>query len=174
MTGRAASNAAIGTLAQALTGTRAASAPLIFAWIAGGNTGLAGLGVAAAMLTDYIDGPLVRRFGTPSTAGAWFDVWADFLVVVAAFGGLAWADMLPAWPLLPICISFALFVATSRRRPTIYDPVGRYIGGILMAAALTLLVVQDFLVQDTVVFTSAIACAITVAGRLAFVLPRQG
>lgn len=158
---------------KTLTGVRLASAPLIFAAVVGGHAGAAAALVAAAILTDVLDGPLVRRFGTPSTAGAWFDIWADFAVIVAAFAGLAWAGLAPAWPLLPITASFALFVATARRRPTIYDPVGRYLGGILMGAALLLLTVEDFLVQDTVQLTAAIACIITMAGRVAHVLPRR-
>jgi phosphatidylglycerophosphate synthase len=165
-------NQALALLAQGLTGARAASAPLIFLWIGHGDLGLAAIGVAAALLSDCADGPLVRRFGTPSAAGAWFDAWADFLVIVAAFGGLAAAGMVPSWPLLPICLSFALFVATSHKRPVLHDPVGRYIGGILMVLALVLLTLPDLLVQETVLWTSAIACMITMLGRVAHVLPR--
>jgi phosphatidylglycerophosphate synthase len=165
-------NRALALLAQALTGLRAASAPPIFLWIGSGDLDLAAMAVAAALLSDCADGPLVRRFGTPSAAGAWFDAWADFLVIVAAFGGLAAAGMVPAWPLLPICLSFALFVATTRKRPVLYDPVGRYIGGILMVLALVLLTLPEFLVQETVLWTSAIACSITMLGRVAYVLPR--
>jgi phosphatidylglycerophosphate synthase len=165
-------NRALAFLAQVLTGSRAASAPLIFFWIGRGDFGPAAVAVAAALLSDCADGPLVRRFGVPTAAGAWFDVWADLLVILAAFGGLAAAGVAPAWPLLPICLSFALFVATARRRPVLHDPIGRYIGGILMVLALVLLTYEDLVVQEAMLWTAAIACSITMLGRVAYVLPR--
>ena len=170
----AASHAIPGLLPHLLTGSRLLGAPLIVYWIAAGATGFAAAGLLAAMLTDFLDGPLIRRFGTPSRAGAYFDVWADFAVIVAVFGGLASAGVVPVWPLFPIGLSFALFLATSDKRPTIYDPVGRSIGGILMAGSLVLLTVEDFLVQEAVLWTSSIACGITMAGRVAYLLPRRG
>jgi|GEM_PF-1005861 phosphatidylglycerophosphate synthase len=170
----AAGHAALGLLPHLLTGSRLLSAPLIVYWIGAGATRFAAAGLLAAMLTDFLDGPLIRRFGTPSRAGAYFDVWADFAVIAAAFGGLASAGMVAAWPLFPIGLSFALFLATAGKRPTIYDPVGRSIGGILMASSLVLLTVEDFLVQEAVLWTSSVACGITMVGRVAYLLPPRG
>lgn len=39
------------------------------------------------------------------------DVWADFLTVVATFAGLWAGGFVPLWPLMPIILSFALFLA---------------------------------------------------------------
>jgi phosphatidylglycerophosphate synthase len=169
----AASHSFLGLLPHVLTGSRFLSAPLIFYWIGAGTIGLAAAGMIAAILTDYLDGPLIRRFGIPSRAGAYFDVWADFAVIVAVYGGLAASGMVAGWPLVPIGVSFGLFVATSGKRPTIYDPVGRYIGGILMAGGLVLLTFEDFMVQEAVLWTMSIACGITMIGRVAYVLPRR-
>jgi phosphatidylglycerophosphate synthase len=160
-------------LGHLLTVSRLASSPLIFGWIVEGRAELAAGAAAIAMLTDWVDGPLVRRFGCPSRAGAWFDVWADLLVIVAAFAGFAAAGILSFWPLILIGASFLVFVATSGVRPTMYDPVGRYIGGILMAAALVVLLAQDFVIQRSVEWTVVIACLATMAARLAHVLPAQ-
>jgi phosphatidylglycerophosphate synthase len=163
----------LGRLPHLLTASRVLSAPLIIYWIETSSMGLAAAGVVVAMMTDFLDGPLMRRYGAPSTVGAYFDVWADFAIIVAVFGGLAAAGIVPAWPIVPIGLSFGLFLATSSRQPTIYDPIGRYIGGILMAAGFVLLTIQDFVVQETVLWTASIACAITMAGRVAYVLPRR-
>lgn len=164
---------ALALLPQVLTATRLASAPLMVWLIAGGNLVAAAALCAAAMFTDLVDGPLVRRYGRPSRGGAFFDVWADFLVIIGAFGGLGIAGIIPLWPLLPIGLSFALFIVTSRRTPKIYDPIGRYLGGILMTASLILLMVEDLVVQETVLLTASAACLITMAARVAYVLPGE-
>ena len=161
----------LGSLAHLLTGARLVSAPFIFAWIVEGSIELAAAAVGAAMLTDLVDGPLIRRFGRPSKAGAWFDVWADFLVIVAAFAGFAAVGILSFWPLLPIGASFALFIATSGLGPTMYDPVGRYIGGILMLGALGVLLAQDIMMQQAIELTVVIACLMTIVVRLTCTLP---
>jgi phosphatidylglycerophosphate synthase len=137
---------------------------------------LAAAAVAAAMLTDLVDGPLIRRFGRPSKAGAWLDVWADFLVIMSVFAGMATAGIFSFWPLVPIGASFVVFIATTGLGPTMYDPVGRYIGGILMVAALGVLLSEDFVVQQSIVSTLTIACLTTIVARLAFFIlpePRQ-
>lgn len=172
MVAAAARHGVLAALPHALTASRVVSAPLIVWCIFNGRMGVAAVLVGAAMVTDYLDGPIIRRFGTPSVAGAYFDVWADFLVVVAAFGGLGLAGMVPLWPLLPICFSFALFLLTSRHTPGIYDPVGRYIGGLLMVAALLLLLVDDFLIQEVVYHTAAAACLVTILARLVYLATR--
>jgi hypothetical protein len=67
-----------------------------------------------------------RAASADHRGGALFDVWADFLVMAAA-------GIFSFCPLAPIGASFAVFIATSGMRPTMYDPVGQYIGGIVMA-----------------------------------------
>jgi cardiolipin synthase (CMP-forming) len=155
-------------LPHALTFSRLLSAPVIFFAALAGATEIAAAFVVLAMITDLVDGPLIRRFGQPSEAGAWLDIWADFLVVFATFAGLWAAEAIPMWPLLPIVTSFVLFVVTARLGGVIYDPVGRYLGAITMVAALLLLTVQDFLVQEAIFRTVAALCAIGIFGRIAF------
>jgi phosphatidylglycerophosphate synthase len=160
----------LGSLGHLLTATRLASAPLIFSWIGEGSIERAAAALGFAMLTDLIDGPLVRRFGRPSKAGAWFDVWADFLVIVSAFAGFASVGILSFWPLVPIGTSFVVFIATSALRPTMYDPVGRYIGGILMLGALGVLLAHDIITQQVIELTIVIACLTTIVVRVAYAL----
>lgn len=153
----------LGSAGHALTLSRALSAPLVYQAIVDARMNLAAVLVAAAMLSDSCDGALVRRFGTPSTAGAWFDVVADLAVIVAAYAGLSavlgWA------PTVAILACFVVFVATSGRAPR-YDPVGRYIGAVLLPAALLAVAVPDMLVQLSVVPVVVSACVITMGRRL--------
>lgn len=115
----------LGSLGHLLTGARLGSSLFIFAWIVEGRIELAAAAVGAAMLTDVADGPLIRRFGRPSNAGAWFDAWADFLVIVSVFAGMATAGIFSFWPLVPIGGSFLVFTATSGLAMKMYDPFGR-------------------------------------------------
>lgn len=162
-----------GSLGHALTGVRLATSPFIFLWVVEGRMELAAAALAAAMLTDVADGPLVRRFGRPSRVGALFDVSADFLVIVSAFAAMAIAGVLPSWPLLPIVASFAVFIGTLGLCPTMYDPVGRYIGGILMTGALAVLLAQETILQLAIASAMTIACITTIGVRLAHVLRRS-
>lgn len=164
--------AVLALLPQALTVTRLAAAPLIFFAALAGVMDLAAVLVVLAMVTDAIDGPLVRRFGQPSEAGAMLDVWADFLTVFAAFAGLWAGGAIPLWPLLPIVLSFALFLVTARLGGVIYDPVGRQLGAVTMVASLLLLTVHDFLVQEIIFRTVAGLCAIGMAGRIVYLTRR--
>lgn len=161
--------AVLAQLPHALTLSRLAMAPVIFFAALEGEVGIAAALVVLAMLTDLVDGPLVRRFGQPSDAGAWLDVWADFLTVAATFAGLAASGAIPAWPLLPILASFALFVATSRLGTSIYDPVGRQLGAITMVASLLLLTVHDFLVEEAIFRTVTVLCSIGMVCRVVYI-----
>jgi hypothetical protein len=51
-----------------------------------------------------------------------------------------------------------------------YDPVGRYIGGILMLGALGVLLAQDIITQQIIEVTVVIACLTTIVVRLAYAL----
>lgn len=163
----------LGALGHLLTVVRLGSAPFVLGWIVEGRFELAAAATAIAMLTDCLDGTLVRRFGRPSQAGAWFDVWADFLVIASAFFGFAVAGILSFWPLLWIGGSFIVFIATSGLGPSIYDPLGRYIGGILMVAVFTVLLAPDFIIQQSIERTVTIACLATMAARLVYLLSRM-
>lgn len=149
---------------HALTLSRLASAPLLYLSILEGQATIAALLLVAAMLSDMGDGALVRRFGTPSPAGAWFDVIADLAVIVASYAALA--PVLGWLPVGAIVAAFVVFVATSGHRAPRYDPVGRYIVAILLPAALLAVVAPDTLVQLSVVPVVVGACAVVLAGRI--------
>ena len=154
-----------GWLGHGLTAARLVASAWIFEWIVDGRFLLAAGAMLFAMASDLLDGPLVRRFGRPGTAGAWFDIGADLAVVAGAFAGFGAAGVLPWWPLWAIAASFAVFVATARRR--LYDPFGRSIGGVLMLAATGVLLGADWLVQLALGWTAVGACVLTMLVRLA-------
>lgn len=155
----------LGWLGHGLTAARLVASAWIFQWIVDGRFLLAAGAMLLAMASDLLDGPLVRRFGRPSTAGAWFDIGADLALVVGAFAGFGAAGVLPWWPLWAIGFSFAAFAATARRR--LYDPFGRSIGGVLMLAATGVLLGSDLLVQLALGWAAVSACALTMLVRLA-------
>ncbi len=152
-------------LPQILTGLRLLGAPLIWWLVTNFAPGAALVGLALAMISDAVDGALVRRFGVPSRAGAYFDVTADFAVIVAAFGAFAWIGIYPFWLEGLIGLAFVAFLLTSRLTPSIYDPVGRHIGGILYVAAFATLALPDMLAQHTILWAATGALVITIGAR---------
>jgi len=157
-------------LPHGLTALRLALAPVLYLLILTGEGDAAATVLAIAMLTDAIDGPLARRFGIASRAGAHFDFWADFVLIEAAFAGFAATGTGPwAIPVLT-ALTFGLFVATVRFTPGIYDPVGRNIGGILMGSAFAVLALRDLMVAQAVYMVAAGALVVTLAARTIYVV----
>ncbi len=155
-----------------LTGLRLVSAVLLWWLVTRLHLWTAFACLAFAALTDATDGPLVRRFGVPSRAGAYFDVIADFAVIFAAFAAFAAIGVYPAWLAALIAFVFAAFLLSSRLTPAIYDPVGRHIGGVLFVAVAATLLFPDLMVQQVILWTVTGALAATLAAR-AFYLVRR-
>ena len=160
---------ALRLLPHGLTALRLALAPVLYQLIVAGEGDLAVIGLAIAMATDAADGPLARRFGVASRAGAHFDFWADFFLIEAAFAGFAATGTGP-WS-IPVltALSFGFFVATVRFTAEIYDPVGRNIGGILMGSAFAVLALRDLMVAQVVYLVAFGALAMTIGARAIFI-----
>ena len=151
-----------------LTALRLMAAPLLW-WLIGERAfAWALVTLLLAMISDYADGQIARRWGRPTTAGAYFDVVADFAVIMAVFVGLAARGMFPPWLPVLIAAAFALFLATSRARENIYDPVGRYIGATLFVAAAFALAVPVPVVMATVLWIATCALVATIVARAAY------
>lgn len=123
-----------------------------------------------AAVTDLLDGPLARRLGVTSGAGGYLDAGADCLVVLAAFASFVREGLYPPWLLALIGAVFAQFVLTSGRAGPRYDPVGRYYGAVLFAAAILTCALPDFAVSGTVLVALVALSAITLGYRAAFLL----
>lgn len=161
-------------LPHVLTGLRLASAPLLWWLIAGLRIEAALACLILAVLSDIADGALARRFGTPSVGGAYFDVVADFAVIATAFAAFTAIAVYPAWLVELIVAAFLVFLLTSRLVPGIYDPVGRYIGGVLFAAIAITLLVPDFFAQQIVLWVTTVALVTTLAARILAVTRQVG
>ena len=160
---------ALRLLPHGLTALRLALAPVLYQLIVAGEGDLAVIGLAIAMATDAADGPLARRFGVASRAGAHFDFWADFVLIEAAFAGFAATGTGP-WS-IPVltALSFGFFVATVQFTPEIYDPVGRNIGGILMGLAFAVLALRDLMAAQVVYMVAFGALIMTLGARTIFI-----
>jgi cardiolipin synthase (CMP-forming) len=83
--------------ANALTLTRIAAAPVAAHLILNDSCGPALLTVAAAGVTDAIDGWIARRYGLRTILGSYLDPLADKLLISCAGGALAAQGVLPMW-----------------------------------------------------------------------------
>lgn len=94
--------------------------------------GVLALMVAAAIASDYLDGPIARRTGTASPRGMLFDHTTDCLFVTGGLTGAACAGAIT--PILPALIPFAFgqYVVDSyvwsRRRQLRASFLGRWNG----------------------------------------------
>lgn len=82
--------------ADTLTGFRfVAAVALLLLAASGAFTGVALL-LSIAWITDFLDGRLARRAGTPTRFGRW-DMWADTSLGVGLVIGLVIEGTLPPW-----------------------------------------------------------------------------
>ena len=119
---------------------RLAALPLFIYFFFNGNTAVATLVFAIAVVTDLFDGYLARKLGGASKFGAYFDAAVDFIFVSGIFVAFTINSYYPTWMLVLIAVSFAQFLFSSLYTKKLYDPLGKYIGSALyIAIALTLL-----------------------------------
>ena len=111
-----------------------------------------------AILTDAFDGYSARKLEISSDLGAYFDIIADFILVLVAFLTFIIIGIYPYWLLILIILVFLQFIVTSRFNVLVYDPVGKYYGSFLFAVILITLVSPDtfynILLVITVLFTT--------------------
>ncbi|HET8562127.1 MAG TPA: CDP-alcohol phosphatidyltransferase family protein [Marmoricola sp.] len=91
-------NAGLWTLPNLVSMLRLLGVPFFLWFVLGPHWDLAALGVlAAAGLTDWLDGYLARKLGQQSRIGEILDPVADRLYILAVVIGLAWRDIIPWW-----------------------------------------------------------------------------
>lgn len=172
-------------MANALTGIRLLLVvPFVFLMARGDarSAGLAALVLAAAIATDLLDGPLARRRGTVTAAGAAFDHTTDFLFVTS---GLAAGAARGAFPwILPalVAAAFTQYVADSywlhRDRRLRASRLGRY-NGILyfVPLAADILVRLGLPVREPlvgiIVWGLVASTVLSIMERLVLALPRR-
>ena len=91
----------------------------------GGWTPLVVFGLATA--SDYVDGPLARRAGGPSTYGVLLDSGADIaFVMLALSSGVAMGRLSWMVPAAIVCSAAPYLAATLRRSRAVGAPVRAY------------------------------------------------
>jgi len=99
-----------------------------------------------AAATDAIDGYVARKLDSTSSVGAYFDVIADFVFILAIFSAFVLNSVYPFWILLILIFMFLQFIIGSKSKRLSYDPVGKYYGSFLfLVIFLTLLGDNNFL-----------------------------
>ena len=93
-----------------------------------------------AIITDAFDGYSARKLGVSSDYGAYFDIIADFILVLIAFWTFIIIGIYPYWLLFLIILVFLQFVLTSKLNVLVYDPIGKYYGAFLFAVILITLI----------------------------------
>jgi phosphatidylglycerophosphate synthase len=116
-----------------------------------------------AIVTDLLDGYLARRMKVASSCGAYWDVTADFLFVLAAFAAFVRHGFYPFWILLLMGAMFVQFLLTSRQGRPVYDPVGKYYGTFLFIS-----------IGITLVFPSGIVFRVILVSLLGLTLVSLG
>jgi cardiolipin synthase (CMP-forming) len=87
-------------LPNTLTALRIGLTPFLYGSIAAGYPRHALVLLAAAAVSDALDGFLARRFGWETRLGGLLDPIADKLLLNASFVGLWVVDAIPAWMML--------------------------------------------------------------------------
>lgn len=93
-----------------------------------------------AVITDAFDGYSARKLSVASDYGAYFDIIADFILVLVAFLTFIIIGIYPYWLLLLIVLVFLQFILTSKLKVLVYDPVGKYYGAFLFAVIFVTLI----------------------------------
>jgi len=131
--------------ANLLTGLRLLLVPFLVLSMLLAHSRLAGVIFGVAVITDLLDGPLARRFGTASNRGALFDHAVDATFVTAGLATLAIMEV--STPVLPIMVAaaFVQYTLDSRAlagRHLRASRLGRY-NGIAYFVLLGIPVVRD-------------------------------
>lgn len=131
---------------------------ILFLYLLINNIKILAIGIfLLAVLTDALDGYLARKFEVSSDYGAYFDISADFILVLIAFLAFIINGIYPYWLLILIILVFFQFIVTSKFKILIYDPIGKYYGAFLFAIILITLILPttfyNFLLATTVLFT---------------------
>ena len=126
-----------------------------------------------AMITDFLDGYISRKWDVSSSRGAYFDITADFILVLAGFSAFVIKDIYPFWIIILIIFMFTQFILTSRSKILIYDPVGKYYGAFLFLTIFIGLIINNIFINLLLTILIVIFTVISVASRVLFILKHR-
>ena len=126
-----------------------------------------------AMVTDFLDGYIARKWDVCSSKGAYFDVTADFILILAGFSAFVIRDIYPFWIILILVFMFIQFIITSKSKILVYDPVGKYYGVFLFITIFIILIVNNSTINLLLEILIVIFTVISVLSRLLFILKHK-
>jgi len=123
-----------------------------------------------AMITDVVDGYLARKWGVTSFKGAYFDITADFIFVIAGFSAFIIKGIYPFWILIIIIFMFIQFIVTSKSKNLIYDPVGKYYGAFLFLSIFINLIINNLMINSLLTLIIVLFTIISITSRFLFII----
>ena len=137
--------------ANILTFSRVLLAVPIFYFIISSRFDLSLILYLLALFSDLADGYIARKTKSCSPKGAFFDVSADFLLVLSGISGYVILGKINAWILVLLFLMFGQFI-TGYGGEIVYDPFGKLFGvfvlcslpPIMIGSNLALLMVNYF------------------------------
>lgn len=126
----------------AITSLRIAATPFTLWFLGIGNSSLFLAFFFFSLITDLLDGFAARKLDATSRKGAYFDAVADFSLITGIFFIYVIQGVYPFWILALIMFSFSQFLLTSLTRIQIYDPIGKYFGGLLYVTVIVTSIFQ--------------------------------
>lgn len=126
-----------------------------------------------AVTTDAIDGYVSRKLNVSSSNGAYFDVMADFILILASFSGLVITGLYPFWLIIIIVLMFLQFIITSKFRIPVYDPIGKYYGSFLFIVIFISLIIINPILYFLLTMLIVIFTVISITSRFLFMLKNK-
>lgn len=153
-----------------ITLTRIILAPIFFFSVLDLSTIVSIFIFFLTIITDGLDGYFARKLNTSSSEGAYFDVVADFIWIMAAFSAFTIIGLYPAWLLIIFGLMFVQFVITSNFKIPVYDPIGKYYGSFLFLTIIISLIFNSTFINMFITILIVIFSVLSMTSRLYYLL----
>ena len=119
-----------------------------------------------AVSTDLIDGYIARKLKVQSKTGAYLDVTVDFIFISGMYFIFISKGLYSPWLLAIISAIFIQFILTNiYSRRTIYDPIGKYYGSLLLGGIGLTLLFQGQMVYNIVTIGVITSTTVSIFSR---------
>ena len=121
--------------------------------------------------TDLADGYVARKLNSTSKLGAYIDVTVDFLFISGMYLAFIINGIYSPWIILIIASVFAQFILSNvYLKQTIYDPIGKYYGSLLLGGIGLTLLFSNQLIYNIVTFVIVFSTLASLISRLTYFL----
>ena len=156
-----------------ITGIRVILAPIFFITVINDLLLYSLIIFLFAIVTDVLDGYISRKWKISSSKGAYFDITADFILVLAGFSAFVIKDIYPFWIIIIIIFMFIQFIITSRSKILVYDPMGKYYGAFLFITIFTGLIINNSVINLSLTILILIFTLMSITSRVLFILKHK-